>query len=70
MTENQVKTNLCVYDRRNPGFSVCEEYGYDKEEVDATGNHAKENCYCDNCFRGNSPLAEEILRLKELIELK
>ena len=44
MTENQVKTNLCVYDRRNPGFSVCEKYGYDKEEVDATGNHAKENC--------------------------
>lgn len=70
MTEEEVNSKLCYYDRRNPDFMITEEYGYDKGEVDATGNHAKENCYCDNYFRGCSPLAEDILRLKELIELK
>ena len=34
-------TKLCYYDRRNPDFSIKEEYGYDKEEVEATGNFAK-----------------------------
>ena len=69
MTENQVKTNLCVYDRRNPDFAITEEYGYDKEDVDATGNFAKPNCGCDNCFYSRHKLAEEILRLMGTLKL-
>ena len=69
MTDNQVKTNLCVYDRRNPDFAITEEYGYDKEDVDATGNFAKPNCGCDNCFYSRHKLAEEILRLMGTLKL-
>lgn len=69
MTENQVKTNLCVYDRRNPDFAITEEYGYDKEDIDATGNFAKPNCGCDNCFYSRHKLAEEILRLMGTLKL-
>lgn len=65
MTDNEVKSNLCYYDRRNADFSVTEEYGYDKEEIDATGNFAKPDCCCDNCFYGRHKLAEEILKLKQ-----
>lgn len=69
MTEAQVKTNLCIYDRRNPDFAITEEYGYDKEDVDATGNFAKPNCGCDNCFYSRHKLAEEILRLMGTLKL-
>lgn len=69
MTEAQVKTNLCIYDRRNPDFMIAEEYGYDKEDIDATGNFAKPNCGCDNCFYSRHKLAEEILRLMGTLKL-
>ena len=40
MIIEEIKSNLCYYDRRNPEFSIIEEYGYDKEEIDATGEKA------------------------------
>lgn len=55
-------TKLCYYDRRNPDFSIKEEYGYDKEEVEATGNFAKKDCACDNCFYGRSQLTEQLIK--------
>ena len=58
-------TKLCYYDRRNPDFSVKEEYGYDKEEVEATGNFAKKDCACDNCFYGRSRLTEQLIKYQE-----
>ena len=58
-------TNLCFYDRRNPDFSIKEEYGYDKEEVETTGNFAKEDCACDNCFYGRSKLTEQLILQQE-----
>lgn len=58
-------TKLCHYDRRNPDFSIKEEYGYDKEEVEATGNFAKKDCACDNCFYGRSVLTEQLIKAKE-----
>jgi len=64
MTENQVKINLCYYDRRNPDSCIGLEYGMDQEEIDATGDFAKPNCGCDNCFYGRVKLAEEILKLR------
>lgn len=58
-------TKLCYYDRRNPDFSIKEEYGYDKEEVEATGNFAKKDCACDNCFYGRSALTEQLIKSQE-----
>lgn len=60
-------TKLCHYDRRNPDFQIKEEYGYDEEEVKATGNFAKNNCACDNCFYGRSKLTEQLLKAQELL---
>ena len=54
-------TRLCYYDRRNPDFQIKEEYGYDKEKVEATGNFAKKDCACDNCFLGSSKLTEQLI---------
>ncbi len=65
MTINEIKSNLCYYDRRNPEFSIIEEYGYDKEEIDATGDFAKKDCSCNNCFYGRAKLAEELFKYKE-----
>jgi hypothetical protein len=58
-------TKLCYYDRRNPDFSIKEEFGYDKEEVEATGNFAKKDCACDNCFYGRSYLTEQLIKSQE-----
>ena len=58
-------TKLCYYDRRNPDFQIKEEYGYDKEKVEATGNFAKKDCACDNCFLGISKLTEQLIWQQE-----
>jgi hypothetical protein len=52
---------LCYYDRRNPDFQIKEEFGYDKEEVEATGNFSKKDCACDNCFYGRTRMAEKYI---------
>lgn len=57
-----IKKRLCIYDKRNPDFDIKLEYGYSKEEVNSTGNFAKKNCACDNCFYGRTTLAEELLK--------
>jgi hypothetical protein len=53
---------LCYYDTRNSDFQIKEEYGYDKEEVDATGEFPKKDCACDNCFYGRAKLADRIIK--------
>lgn len=71
MTIEEIKSNLCYYDRRNPDFQITEENGYDKEDVDATGDFARKNCACDDCFYGRSKLAEELLlQISKLEEIK
>lgn len=71
MTIEEIKLKLCVYDRRNPDFDMTEENGYDKEEIDATGNFSQEDCACDNCFYGRTKLAEELLlQISKLEEIK
>lgn len=71
MTIKEIKSNLCYYDRRNPDFDITEENGYDKEDIDATGDFARKNCACDNCFYGRSKLAEELLlQISKLEEIK
>jgi len=59
-------TKLCCYDRRNPDFQIKEEYGYDKEEVEETGNFSKKDCACDNCFYGRSKLIEQLIIQQEI----
>lgn len=53
MDKQDILSNLCYYDKRNPDSCLDEEY-------------KKSPCYCDNCFDGRSQLAEYILSvLKE-----
>lgn len=64
MTDEEIKSNLCYYDLRNPdGVSIIELYGDDMEEFKTYGNHPKEGCACDNCFYGRAKLAEEIIKI-------
>lgn len=58
-------TKLCYWDKRNPDFSIKEENGYDKEEIEACGNFSKKDCYCDNCFYGRSKLTEQLINQVE-----
>ena len=67
MTDREVKSRLCYHDRRNPDFSITEENGYDKEDIEATGDFAKPECYCDNCFYGRTKLANYILNIREML---
>jgi len=52
MTNKEILSNLCAYDKRNP-------------ENQSDWGEAKTPCYCDNCFYGRTELAEYILKLKE-----
>jgi hypothetical protein len=68
MTINEIKSKLCYYDRRNPDFMITEEFGYDKEDIDTTGDFPRKDCACDNCFYGRTKLAEELLLLYNKIK--
>ena len=58
MTINEIKSNLCYYDRRNP-----DSIAYDVLNDD--------DCYCDNCFSGRAKLVEELLlQISKLEEIK
>lgn len=57
MTTAEIKANLCDYDKRNPDY-----IGYKRST-------SKEDCYCDNCFRGKTQLAEELLKVNALLEI-
>ena len=64
---DKIFESLCYWDKRNPYFDITEENGYDKEEVDACGYHAKKDCYCDNCFYRRTSLAEAYLKLLDTL---
>ena len=57
LTIEQVSFKLCYYDKRNP------------ESIER-GSPLRKNqsCYCDNCFYGRTPLAEELLKLIPVAE--
>lgn len=57
MDYNKIVEQLCYHDPRNP------------DGVGASGEveGKPKNCYCDNCFYGKTELAEEILRLRRLL---
>ena len=55
MTIEQVYSNLCYYDDRNPDNN--------NEFIDMEELPLKGGCYCDNCFYGRTKLAEYILEI-------
>jgi hypothetical protein len=61
MTLKEIKENLCYNDLRNPDCTVDEETAKEIAEKN-------EECLCDNCFYGRTKLAEELLRLYNIID--
>jgi hypothetical protein len=46
---NEVKSKLCIYDKRNPNYD-----DYEKAERPL-------KCFCDNCFYGRDLIANQLL---------
>ena len=63
MTLTEIYENLCIRDKRNPHHRET-FIEFTEEEIPPP----RENCYCDNCFKGRDKLALEILRLREGIK--
>jgi len=63
MTLDEIKKNLCYNDLRNPDVTVDEETAKEIAENNA-------DCYCDNCFRGKTALAEELLKYYYMVNDK
>jgi len=63
MSEEEIKENLCAYDKRNPDCSLDD----DEDIKDLRG---KGRCYCDNCFYGLTDLAEELLKVTNQLKQK
>lgn len=61
MTRDELLKNLCYYDLRNPD-GIKDDTPYEDELV-LCGEHAKEDCSCDNCFYGRTKLTEFTLSL-------
>lgn len=59
MTTDYILARLCEYDKRNPDNCFDgEEIAFHEEQV----KKDKGVCFCDNCFYGRTPLAEELLK--------
>lgn len=68
MTEQEILSELCYYDKRNPDCTADDEAieDYNKRLL-KRGN----TCSCDNCFYGRTKMAEYILDLREsVVQLK
>ena len=61
MTEQEIKSNLCWYDPRNPDYYYDEEWGIGHKE-------RPKDCKCDNCFYGRDKLANELLKYRKAIK--
>jgi len=63
MKIEDVLTNLCYYDTRNPDGVISYLTEEDIEE-EGLAAKAKDDCFCDNCFYGRTKLAEYIIKLQ------
>lgn len=62
MTLENIKENLCYNDSRNPDSTI---------DIETTErNIVDKECYCDNCFRGKTILAEELLKYYHMVNPK
>lgn len=59
MKMEDIASNLCYYDKRNPDNNL-DIMDLDDNEIEV----AKKDCHCDNCFYGRTKLALYILKLK------
>ena len=64
MEMQKILESLCYYDKRNPDCTADDDYIESKKESLKKKN---KSCSCDNCFYGRTELAEEILKLKLII---
>lgn len=60
MKTEDIYSNLCAYDPRNPNY-------YYDEEWDIGYKERPKNCSCDNCFYGRDRLANELLKYRKAI---
>ena len=69
MDRNEVYTNLCYYDNRNPdGYYSPGNKGLLWDNEDEIILPRQDDCYCDNCFYSRDDLALEIIRLLDLVQ--
>jgi len=59
MTINEIKSNLCYWDSRNP-----EGVGVDDQDLTNVIE-----CHCDNCLYGRTKLAEELIKLINIYQI-
>lgn len=59
MTINEIKSNLCYWDSRNPD-------GVGVDDQDLTNVI---ECHCDNCLYGRTQLAEELIKLINIYQI-
>jgi hypothetical protein len=80
MDIQEILSNLCYYDKRNPECTMTDEELEERKEIQkrrdskilknlqhrgVKQNEYTSSCSCDNCFYGRTKLAEEILKLKQ-----
>jgi hypothetical protein len=61
MTIEEIRSNLCSYDPRNPNYYYDEEWNIGHKEPPT-------KCSCDNCFYGRTKMANYIIQLLEQYE--
>ena len=59
MTLEEIHSNLCAYDKRNPDWNDL--HGNDDDDDDEV-REPRKGCFCDNCFYGRDVLAVELLK--------
>jgi hypothetical protein len=56
MSEQEIKSNLCYYDPKNPNNNLDAYEDEDRPQP-------RKKCYCDNCFYGRDKLAMQLLEM-------
>jgi len=57
MSEQEIKSNFCYYDPKNPNNNLDAYEDEDRPQP-------RKKCYCDNCFYGSDKLAMQLLEVK------
>lgn len=72
LTDDQLRSNLCSRDPRNPYFADLYGDGTDPDFQPGTPGVTDNGkpCACDNCFYGRTPMADTLLRLRELLAVR
>lgn len=68
MNIQEIASNLCYYDTRNPNGVKSYMTQEELKEEGCTAT-SKYDCSCDNCFYGRTKLALYILKLKNFIPI-